>query len=954
MVRRAAVRGALLAICLSAGSFAAPPRSPRPANLARLPLVFEENRGQADPDTRFLARGQGFRLQLGRSEVVLDSLDSRVTLTWLGATTGQIHGISPTSGVSNYFLGEDSSKWVVGARHYTRVQCESVFPGIDLVFYGNRRQMEFDWVVGPWTDPSAIRFRIDSEKEPELTAEGELRIGEFLMGAPMLYQETGRRRSRVDGAFRLNGREVSFQIGAYDRSQPLIIDPTLVVSYIGGRDVDIPMGMAVDANGYQYITGYTASGNFPITSTPYKGTLTAGDADAFVVKVNPAGSLIMYSTFVGGTVASGTFSSGPYPDYGRAIAVDAAGAAYITGSTVGRFPTTGGAFSAFPSNSPAIFASKLDPNGGTLVYSTYIDGAGAGQAIAVDSSLQAYIAGYTYSATLTTSNPAVQKNYGGGTDGFIVKLNSTGTAEVYATFLGGSAEDQITGIKADTAGQAYVTGFTSSSDFPTTGGAFRTSYSGTTDAFVAKVSSNGNSLAYSTFLGGSNLDRAFALDINSNGEVFVAGQTYSPSFPTTAGAYHAAHGGGGSDAFVVRVNSAGSNLVYSTFLGGSGSCSVSDPFRMYTCDAAYGIVVDALNQAYVVGLAGAGFPLAAAPQSTPGGNGDAFVALLDATGSYLHFSTYVGGGGTEVATAVIFSNASGPALAGFTSSTDLPVSAGALQSTNAGGAFDGFYTRLAVCSATLASSGGNYGNAAGSFQLGVTAPAGCAWYATTDKTWVTLTSGGGVGNGSISFNVAGNPTGPLRVANISVLGQTYVITQAAGCYVTLGLSSSWFNQTAYTNLSLPVFSNCAWTASTQQSWINISPSAGFGNGTILYSIATNGTGVVRTGSIAVNTESFTINQLGGAGGLSSCTFALSSHSESFGKDGGSSSILVMTQDGCEWMVTNPNSWVTLTSGSAGSGSGVIGYTVQRNTTGSTRSGLLTFGTQTLQIVQSGN
>ncbi len=219
---------------------------------------------------------------------------------------------------------------------------------------------------------------------------------------------------------------------------------------------------------------------------------------------------------------------------------------------------------------------------------------------------------------------------------------------------------------------------------------------------------------------------------------------------------------------------------------------------------------------------------------------------------------------------------------------------------------------------------------------------------------MTFSSNAGVGNGSVSYTVAANTNGPTRVANINVLGQIFTITQsAASCYVILGLSNSWFNQISYSNLSLPVFSNCAWTVTASPSWITASPASGSNNGSITYSIAAN-SGATRSGTITVNTQTYTINQLGGPGGISSCTFSLSSQSESFGKDGGSSSVLVTTQDGCDWTVTNPNSWITLTSGQAGRGVGVIGYTIQRNTTGVSRSGTLTFATQSLSILQSAN
>ncbi|MBL8179393.1 MAG: SBBP repeat-containing protein, partial [Bryobacterales bacterium] len=703
--------------------------------------------------------------------------------------------------------------------------------------------------------------------------------------------------------------------------------------------VDIVAAAAVDGNENIYLTGYTNSTTFPTGGPPYKATLTPGDADAFVMKLNPTGTTVVYSTYLGGTFA----------DYGRAIAVNAAGEAYITGSSIGRFPTTAGAFRESPANAPAIFVAKLSATGASLGYATYLDGAGAGLGIAVDAAGDAYVAGHTYTATFTTTMGSVQQTYGGATDAFVVKLNATGTAQVYSTFLGGLAEDQATAIQVDGSGNAYVSGFTGSSNFPVTTGSYRTSFAGATDAFALKLNATGSVLTYSTLLGGANVDRAYAIAVNGAGEAHIAGQTYSSSFPTTAGAYRTSHGGA-ADAFVTKLNANGTDAVYSTFLGGSGTCSIVDPFRLYQCDAAYGIGLDASGNAYVAGVAGTGFPMAGAFQATHGGSGDAFVAQLNAGGTALVFSTYIGGGGGDVALSLVHASANGPVIAGFTSSTDLPISPGALQVIRGGGAHEGFLSRLAPCSVTLGSAGSFFPKTAGTYNLAVFAAAGCAWSASTDVNWVTLNSGTGSGNGQVGYTVAAN-NGPQRVGHITVSGQTYTITQVTGLCATLASTGSWHPQTAG-SYAVGVFATCSWTASASHAWITLPVTSGTGNASLAYTVGENLTGAARYGTITVNGQTYAVNQVGGAGALS-CTYFVSSSSETFPKAGGSSSVLVLANSGCEWAVANPHSWIAITAGMAGLADGVVGITVAPNDTGQTRVGILVIAGSTVTVTQSG-
>lgn len=915
-------------------------------SLGSLPAVFEPNRGQASREVHFISRGPRSAILLREDAVVVTlpgTGESVEIAPQSSASRPVLEGSGLLEGASHYLRG-DPGQWVRNVPHYERVRYNSAFPGIDVVFYGTYQQLEFDVVVNPHADIQLVRFAVRGAKSVRRNRDGTLSLktsrGELRLGKPFAYQPTPEGQRRIDCSFAVEeNKGFRFRVGDYDPSLPLIIDPTLLTSYLGGNDVDIVSAVATDSSENIYLTGYTSSTTLYATSSAYKTLLTPGDSDAFVFKLNPTATAVVYSTFLGGTFA----------DYGRAIAIGSGGEAYITGSTIGYFPTTTGAFRESPANAPTIFVAKLGPNGSTLSYATYLDGAGAGHAIAVDGSGNAFVAGYTYSATFTTTIGSAQQNYGGGTDAFVVKLNPAGTAQIYSTFLGGSAEDQATSLQIDTTGNVYVAGFTNSANFPVTTGSYRTSYAGSTDAFVAKINAGGTALVYGTFLGGSNVDRAHAIAVSAFGDVFVTGQTYSSSFPTTSGAYRTTHGGG-ADAFVTKLNPGGTTATYSTFLGGAGVCSVTDPFRLYQCDAGYAIAIGPSDSVYVAGLAGSGFPMVGAFQATPGGNGDAFLAQVNATGSALLFSTYLGGGAGDVALGLATPPTMGPVVVGFTNSTDLPVSSGVLQTTRGGGTQDGFLARLAPCSVTLGSSGSFFPTSAGTYNLAVFSGSTCSWTASSDVSWITLNASSGLGNGQVNYTMAAN-TGPARTGHITVSGQTYTLQQVSGLCAYPAISSSWHPQ-AGGSFNLSVFATCSWTATTSNSWITIVSGSGSGNGTVNYSLSANSSGSARFGAISVNGQTYSVNQVGGAGSLS-CNYFVSSGAETFTRSGGSTSVLVLASTGCEWTVVNPNDWITITAGYAGSADGVVGYTVAPNNTGQTRVGLLVIVGTSYTVTQSG-
>ena len=658
-------------------------------NYGKLPLSFEANRGQTDNRVDFLSRGSGYTLFLIPTEAVLalrkpaasevgkvesngDTEEAVLRMKLVGANPSpRVSGLEELPGRSNYFIGNDPAKWRTNVPHYAKVQYKDVYPGVNLVYYGNQRQLEYDLIVAPGANPEAIQLAFEGEDKLEIDAQGDLVLHtggeEVRLHKPLVYQEVEGVRREIAGSYVLNGgRQVGFQVAAYDAGKPLIIDPVLSYStYLGGRGDDSGWGIAVDASANAYVTGSTGSADFP-TASPFQAALGRG-TDAFLTKLNAAGTALVYSTYLGG--------SGQ--DSGTGIALDAAGNAYVTGQTSSTdFPTVNPFKAACPFRCTDAFVTKLNAAGSALVYSTYLGGGGGdgGFAIAVDASGNAYVTGFTQSADFPTANPIQPAHGGGETDAFVTKLNAIGNSLIYSTYLGGSDADFPEGIAVDTSGNAYVTGSTNSTDFPTAS-AIQAANAGFRDVFVTKLNAPGNALVYSTYLGGSGFDGGRGIAVDSSGNACVTGETFSTDFPTASPIQPAL--GDRSDAFVTKFNSAGSALVYSTYLGGIG------------WDGGLGIAVDASDNAYVTGLTGSpDFPTASPfqPFQRVAFGGDAFVTKLNATGDVLVYSTYLGGSGDENpnSRAGIAVDASGNAyVTGVTESTDFPT-ANPFQPTYAG------------------------------------------------------------------------------------------------------------------------------------------------------------------------------------------------------------------------------------------------------------------------------
>jgi len=505
-------------------------------------------------------------------------------------------------------------------------------------------------------------------------------------------------RKLIDGRYVLKPEgEVTFEIPPYDTTRPLIIDPVLSYStYLGGSDTDYANAIAVDSSGNAYVTGYTASTDFPLANpaqnSPGGGTCSDGvDTvacfDAFVAKLNPSGSALVYSTYLGGS----------NEDYGTSIALDASGDAYVTGSTNSTdFPMHQALQSANAGGFDA-FATELSADGASLLYSTYWGGSSddIGTGIAVDSSGNAYISGYTDSPDFPVTSGALQANYGGGThNGFVIKLNPGGAALGYSTFLGGSGDDYTYGVAVDSTGDASLTGATNSVNFPTAK-AFQPTYAGGLcalppntfpcfDAFVAKLNPAGSALIYSTYLGGTGSDYGYAIALDASSNAYVTGFTTSTNFPTTVGAFQSIFGGC-YDVFVAKLDGAGSTLAYSTYLGGTGT------------EIGYGVAVDSSGRAFVTGYNyGGDFPTKLPLEAQNAGFYDAFLSVLNPSGSSLDFSTYLGGSLDEVGRGITLDPSGNAYVTGGTFSLDFPITSGSFQPSYTGGPYDAFVTKISL------------------------------------------------------------------------------------------------------------------------------------------------------------------------------------------------------------------------------------------------------------------
>lgn len=656
-------------------------------NYMSLPLALEVNQGQSDSQVKFLARGQGYELFLTSNQAVL-SLSRRASSPQgkgeLKALRTRLIGADPSPamaaeeqlpGTSNYFIGSNPNNWRTNVPQYGRVRYHEVYPGVDLVYYGNQEQLEYDISVAPGADPKQVRFEVDGVRGLSVDHSGDLVLhstgGDVIWRKPVIYQETDGSQSLIAGRYRVYSKhQFGFEVGSYDRSRTLTIDPVLSYStYIGGSLDDWFGWMTVDSAGNAYAVGMTQSTNFPrVNPLPSNTTYAGGAHDATIVKLNPTGTARLYSTYIGGNG----------DDWNRGVVVDSAGNAYITGyTTSSNFPTVNPYQPAYGGATDG-FIAKIGPSGATLLYSSYLGGTGDDFAlrIAADNNGKAYIVGYTNSSSNFPIQSALQGAYGGGPfDAFVAKFDTdqSGVASlIYSTLLGDSGDDEAWGLAVDSAGNVYVAGSTTSTNFPTHN-PYQASNHGGQDVFVTEIDPTGTALVFSTYLGGSGDDNTRGIAVDNTG-IYVAGSTTSTDFPTLNPVQ--ATNGGQSDTFLTKLNPSGSALIYSTYYGGNQS------------DNCLALAVDQFGRAYLGGMTGStNFRMVNPTQSTYGGsNFDGYVIVFSSSGNQVLFATYFGGNSfDEIQGIAVDSSGSNVYVAGETYSPNLKVTSGVVQPTYGGG-----------------------------------------------------------------------------------------------------------------------------------------------------------------------------------------------------------------------------------------------------------------------------
>jgi hypothetical protein len=673
------------------------------------PFYFESNKGQTDPQVKYLLRGDRYAMHLTSTEAVFvfhealawpdsqakafvpraedapkagGTKRSVMRMELIGANPDpEIVGQDILPGRANYFVGNNPQNWIHDAPTFRSILYKEIYPGIDVLFYSRQQELEYDFIVSAGSDPGRICILFKGATSAELDEKGGLNLkvgsGTIYLRPPIIYQEQDGTRRGIDGGYSmdLQGR-IGIRLGSYDRNRPLIIDTVLSYStLLGGTQNEIGRGIAVDAAGNAYVTGTTPSMDFPTTSSAYDGSYN-DNGDIYVTKFNPAGSALVYSTYVGGL---------DY-DWAHDIVLDNSGNAYVTGySHSFDFPATPGALQTTKgggtSNIEDAIVFKLNPAGSSLVFSTFLGGDQLdwGEGIALDNQSNVYVTGMTMSTVFPTTENAFDTVPDGNGDVFVSKISADGSQLLYSTYLGGALQEYGFDIALDADNNAYIAGRTQSQNFPTTSGAYQTSHKGgTMEAFVTKLNATGTGLIYSTYLGGSGWDFGHGIALDSAGNAYVTGGTASFDFPSV-NAFQASNNGPlvvGGDAFAAKFNSSGSSILYSTFLGGSGT------------DEGHSITLDSTGKIYVAGLTHSyDFPTSNPLQDqlcqgcTNVNSADAFVTVIDETGANLSFSTYLGGIQYDWAHAIALDPLGNIYIVGDTASDDFPTTPGAYQRT---------------------------------------------------------------------------------------------------------------------------------------------------------------------------------------------------------------------------------------------------------------------------------
>ena len=930
-----------IGIAISSTAMAGPAlrnEQPSPKPIA-IPSYFEQNLGQSGTEVRYLSRGSGYSVFLTEWGAGFSlpggSPDRRTALrmTFLGARKpARVEGEGKLAGASNYLLGRDATRWVHSAPHYDRVRLHGVRRGVDAIFYHSERQLEYDLVLEPGARAGGLGVRFEGQRKLSIQ-DGEIVLetdsGQMRQRKPTAWQEIDGVRRPVTVEYALDRRgEVRFRLGEYDQSRPLRIDPVIVyATYLPA----LPFTMAVNSAGEVYLTGTfdDADRTFPVTVGAYDVTAN-GLRDAFVLKLDASGSTVLLATYLGGS----------QDDNGVAIVLDAVGNIYVAGHTKSPdFPTTYDARTGTSDNTA--FLTKLSASGSALLYSVLLDEAYYyKQALAVDANYSAYLAVKTTSFTTTAG--AFRSTCAGGMDIGLAKLNPAGSALMYATFLGGSSDEDLGDITIDATGAVYVSGTTWSSDFPTTSGAYRTTLSGYSNAFVAKLNpsaSGASSLIFSTYLGGSGYDQGYAIALDPPGNVYVGGETSSADFPTTPGAYSASVGY--YNAFVTKLNPSGTGLVYSARFGGSYENQV------------WGIKVDALGNAIIFGTTwgSTGFP------TTPG-------AVMQYVGSsYPMFLTVLGpDGGSLTSSAVIgpMDNGWPRALAydghsayllGRTSSP-APTTAGSYRPDWRG--VDAAYLMKVdldspvLCTFSLSPGFWDIPATGGDGWFDVTAPAGCAPFAHSSPAQVSFANSSPfVGSGRLDFSVP--PTGAgaaTQLYTVTVGDATATVRQAPGecsAVATIPSPVSFSAAGGQRDVQVVTPDGCDWRTAPMVGWLTVISKY---DRTITLHAEPNSF-EARTGTLTISDGAVTVYQEGG-----SCSLTLSSTTAWFGGAGGTGGIPFSTSSsGCSWSAWTNENWLRIDSVS-GTGSSALTFAVMANLGGLARTGTVYLSGRAVTVTQA--
>lgn len=675
---------------------------------------YIENKGQWDKTVKYLIRSKGLDIWITETGIVYDQYKIEDKLTQekenrrlfhaeeqlirkghivrvefgkriSEEAVGDYKGYDIRNEYHNYFIGNKSEKSVHNVPLYSSVIAKNIYKGIDIHYYTDKNIPRYDIIVNPTGNPNNVSMDVKGSNSVTVVDGGNLQIhtsiGVIEQNQLFAYQEKEGKRNKIECSFVVGKKgKISFDVGNYDKSRKLIIDPLVFSTYLGGSADEAVNGVAIDANGDIYVAGRTSSTNFPTIAGAYQ-TSYGTNTDAFVTKMNSTGTSVIYSTYIGGS----------NNEQANDIAVDASGNAYITGFTKSTdFDITSGVFQTSHAGGDDVYVTKINASGSSLLYSTFIGGSSNDIAlgIKVDGSGNAYVCGRTQSSNYDITSGAYQTTLAGGNDIFVTKVNSNGTALLYSTFIGGSSDEEASAIAIDGSGNAYITGYTmSSTNFDITSGVFQTTFGGAFffgDAFVTKINSSGNGLTFSTYIGGSDDDFATDITIDASNNVYIAGYTYSTNYDVQSAIQGTLSGQ--TDLIISKLNSTGTSLVYSTYLGGTGDESATE------------LEITISNEVIITGnTSSTDYDVVAGSYQTTSGGGfsDAFCTKLNAAGNGLVYSSYIGGSDYDSGNALVLDGGGNAIIAGITSSTNYDITSGVYQ-TSLSGTSDGFISKFGI------------------------------------------------------------------------------------------------------------------------------------------------------------------------------------------------------------------------------------------------------------------